>query len=99
MLTQTVECEITNPTDLETERLLTVTVHLGNQLEPVGMIRINEPLNLLVILIPIFAGMHDLPQWGYLCYGSCHALPEDTTEGTGKRQAFVYSSANGAPGD
>jgi len=57
MLTQTVECEITNPTDLETERLLTVTVHLGNQLEPVGMIKINEPLNLLVILIPIFAGM------------------------------------------
>ena len=57
MLTQTMECEITNPTDLETERLLTVTVHLGNQVEPVGMIQINKPLNLLVILIPVFAGV------------------------------------------
>jgi len=57
MLTQTMECEITNPTDLETERLLTVTVHLGNQVQPVGMIQINEPLNLLVILIPVFAGV------------------------------------------
>jgi len=55
--TNTMECEITNPTDLETERLLTVTVHLGNQVEPVGMIQINEPLNLLVFLIPVFAGV------------------------------------------
>jgi len=49
--------------------------------------RINEPVNLLVILIPVFAGM-SRPQWGYLCYGSCHALPEDTTEGTRKKTSF-----------
>lgn len=82
--TQTLECEIANPTDLETERLLTVTVRLGNQVQLIGMIliriqmipinvtvtvqlgsqpftlatnQINEPVNLLVILIPVFAGV------------------------------------------
>ena len=55
--TQTLECEIADPRDLETERLLTVTVHLGNQVQSIGMIRINEPLNLLVILIPVFVGV------------------------------------------
>ena len=51
------DCEIANPTDLETERALTVTIHLGNQVQPVGMIQINEPLNLLIILILVFAGV------------------------------------------
>ena len=55
--TQTLECEIASPTDLETERFLTVTIRLGNQVQSIGMIRINEPLNLLVILIPVFAGV------------------------------------------
>ena len=55
--TQTLECEIADPRDLETERLLTVTVHLGNQVQSIGMIRINEPLNLLVVLIPVFVGV------------------------------------------
>ena len=82
--TQTLECEIANPTELETERLLTVTVRLGNQVQLIGMIliqiqmipinvtvtvqlgsqpftlatnQINEPVNLLVILIPVFAGV------------------------------------------
>ena len=51
------QCRIANPAHLETERLLTTTVHLGNQVQTVGTIRINEPLNLLVILIPVFAGV------------------------------------------
>ena len=54
---QTMQCQIANPTNLETERPLTVTVHLGNQVQAVGTIRIREPLNLLVILIPMFAGV------------------------------------------
>jgi len=55
--TQEMQCQIANPTNLETERPLTVTVHLGNQVQAVGTIRIREPLNLLVILIPVFAGV------------------------------------------
>ena len=51
------ECQIANPTNLETERPLTVTVHLGNQVEEIGAIRIREPLNVLVILIPAFSGV------------------------------------------
>ena len=51
------QCRIANPVNLETGRLLTTTVHLGNQVQTVGTIRINEPLNLLVILIPVFAGV------------------------------------------
>ena len=51
------QCRIANPANLETGRLLTTTVHLGNQVQTVGTIRINEPLNLLVILIPVFAGV------------------------------------------
>ena len=50
-------CRIANPANLETERQLTVTVYLGNQVQPVGTIRIREPLNVLVILIPVFAGV------------------------------------------
>ena len=42
---------------LEPDRLLTVTVHLGDQAMVIGTIEINEPTNLLVILIPIFAGV------------------------------------------
>ena len=55
--TQTMHCQIANPTNLETERPLTVTVHLGNQVQAVGTIRFREPLNLLVILIPAFSGV------------------------------------------
>ena len=55
--TQSMQCQIANPTNLETERPLTVTVHLGNQVEEIGAIRIREPLNLLVILIPVFSGV------------------------------------------
>lgn len=51
------QCQIANPTNLETERPLTVTVHLGNQVEEIGAIRIREPLNLLVVLIPVFSGV------------------------------------------
>ena len=54
---QIMQCRIANPAHLETGRLLTTTVHLGNQVQTVGTIRINEPLNLLVILIPVFAGV------------------------------------------
>lgn len=50
-------CQIANPTNLETERPLTITVHLGNQVQAVGTIRFIAPLNLLVILIPVFAGV------------------------------------------
>ena len=42
---------------LEPDRLLTVTVHLGDQAMVIGTIEINEPTNLLVILIPVFAGV------------------------------------------
>ena len=51
------QCQIANPTNLEMERLLTVTVHLGNQVEEIGTIHFREPPNLLVILIPAFSGV------------------------------------------
>ena len=54
---QTMYCRIANPANLETERPLTITVYLGNQVQTVGTIRIREPLNLLVILIPMFCSV------------------------------------------
>ena len=54
---QTMYCRIANPANLDVERPLTITVYLGNQVQTVGTIRIKEPLNLLVILIPVFAGV------------------------------------------
>ena len=50
-------CRIANPLNLETERPLTITVYLGNQVQTLGTIRIRESLNLLIILIPVFAGV------------------------------------------
>ena len=55
--TPTMQCQIVNPINLETERPLTVTVHLGNQVEEIGTIHFREPPNLLVILIPAFSGV------------------------------------------
>ena len=54
---QTMYCRIANPLNLDVERPLTITVYLGNQVQTVGTIRIREPLNLLVILIPIFCSV------------------------------------------
>lgn len=68
-VSQRVTCEISNPNVLVTGHPLNVTIFLGNLSVVIGSVQINEPITtappseppasnkLLVILIPIFAGV------------------------------------------
>ena len=48
---------MTNPGDLSKDTDLTVVVHIGSFSASAGVITITTPPNLLVILIPVFAGL------------------------------------------
>ena len=53
---QSLLCEVTDPEDLPTNQDLTLTVHVGEFSAPAGIIRINTTPELLIILVPVFAG-------------------------------------------
>lgn len=54
-LLQSIVCEVTDPQDLPIDIDLTVTVHVGLFSGSAGQIKIKPSLQLLIILVPVFA--------------------------------------------